>query len=225
MPYGKLVNGVDVCKFGKQWVVSAAAMKRAYGEAKGSAVSRTHWPFFDHQLTTGSNFCYRWLIFIVGTLFYITCDRCVLAVQNQQKITVYHRIVLRVVVLRPGRPEVRILPVAPENLIAMRFLQWGFLFLLVFDFQNNFSSISSAASVYCPFPRRSFLSLFIVIRMRRISSVEKVVFYRLGENWFSVSVAPGFPCYSQVPFLDSNSVPVLSVRYFCLLVSAWFFSS
>lgn len=40
--YGKLVNGVDVCKFGKQWVVSAAAMKRAYGEAKGSAASRTH---------------------------------------------------------------------------------------------------------------------------------------------------------------------------------------
>ena len=33
-----------------------------------------------------------------------------------------------------------------------------FLFLLVFDFQNNFSSISSAASVYCPFASRSFLS-------------------------------------------------------------------
>ena len=30
--YGKLVNGVDVCKFGKQWVVSAEAMKREYGE-------------------------------------------------------------------------------------------------------------------------------------------------------------------------------------------------
>ncbi len=29
--YGKLVNGVDVCKFGKQWVVSAEAMKREYG--------------------------------------------------------------------------------------------------------------------------------------------------------------------------------------------------
>lgn len=29
--YGKLVNGVDVCKFGKQWVVSAAAMQREYG--------------------------------------------------------------------------------------------------------------------------------------------------------------------------------------------------
>ena len=29
--YGKLVNGVDVCKFGKQWVVSIHAMKREYG--------------------------------------------------------------------------------------------------------------------------------------------------------------------------------------------------
>ena len=46
------------------------------------------------------------------------------------------------------------------------FFAMRFLFLLVFDFQNNFSSISSAASVYCPFPRRSFLSLFIVIRIR-----------------------------------------------------------
>ena len=29
--YGKLVNGVDVCKFGKQWVVSIDAMNREYG--------------------------------------------------------------------------------------------------------------------------------------------------------------------------------------------------
>lgn len=29
--YGKLINGVDVCKFGKQWVVSMDAMKREYG--------------------------------------------------------------------------------------------------------------------------------------------------------------------------------------------------
>ncbi len=32
--YGKLVNGVDVCKFGKQWVISAEAMKREYGNAQ-----------------------------------------------------------------------------------------------------------------------------------------------------------------------------------------------
>ena len=32
--YGKLINGVDVCKFGKQWIVSVDAMKREYGEPK-----------------------------------------------------------------------------------------------------------------------------------------------------------------------------------------------
>ncbi len=32
--YGKLVNGVDACKYGKQWVVSAEAMKREYGQPK-----------------------------------------------------------------------------------------------------------------------------------------------------------------------------------------------
>lgn len=31
--YGKLANGIDVCKFGKQWVVSLAAMEREYGAA------------------------------------------------------------------------------------------------------------------------------------------------------------------------------------------------
>lgn len=32
--YGKLVNGVDVCKFGKQWVISMEAMCREYGGPK-----------------------------------------------------------------------------------------------------------------------------------------------------------------------------------------------
>jgi len=35
--YGKLINGIDVCKFGKQWVVSSHAMRREYGEPKVSA--------------------------------------------------------------------------------------------------------------------------------------------------------------------------------------------
>ncbi|MBR3738706.1 MAG: DUF2442 domain-containing protein [Eubacterium sp.] len=30
--YGKLRNGIDVCKFGKQWVVSVSAMTREYGK-------------------------------------------------------------------------------------------------------------------------------------------------------------------------------------------------
>ena len=32
--YGKLKNGIDVCKYGKQWVVSISAMLREYGEPK-----------------------------------------------------------------------------------------------------------------------------------------------------------------------------------------------
>ena len=35
--YGKLVNGVDVCKFGKQWVVSMDAMQREYGTRQDRA--------------------------------------------------------------------------------------------------------------------------------------------------------------------------------------------
>lgn len=32
--YGKFVNGVDVCKFDKQWVVSITAMRREYGRPR-----------------------------------------------------------------------------------------------------------------------------------------------------------------------------------------------
>lgn len=32
--YGKLINGIDVCKFGKQWIISIDAMKREYGIPK-----------------------------------------------------------------------------------------------------------------------------------------------------------------------------------------------
>jgi hypothetical protein len=35
--YGKLINGIDVCKFGKQWVISKAAMEREYGLPKENA--------------------------------------------------------------------------------------------------------------------------------------------------------------------------------------------
>ena len=30
--YGRLIDGVDVCKFGKQWIISKDAMYREYGE-------------------------------------------------------------------------------------------------------------------------------------------------------------------------------------------------
>lgn len=34
--YGKLVDGIDVQKFGKQWVITSAAMQREYGEPKAT---------------------------------------------------------------------------------------------------------------------------------------------------------------------------------------------
>ena len=35
--YGKLVSGVDACKYGKQWVISMDAMVREYGNPKNIA--------------------------------------------------------------------------------------------------------------------------------------------------------------------------------------------
>ena len=32
--YGKLIKGIDACKYGKQWVISTEAMVREYGEPK-----------------------------------------------------------------------------------------------------------------------------------------------------------------------------------------------
>ena len=32
--YGKLVSGIDACKYGKQWVISTEAMMREYGQPK-----------------------------------------------------------------------------------------------------------------------------------------------------------------------------------------------
>jgi hypothetical protein len=38
--YGKLISGIDVCKYGKQWVISMEAMKREYGKPKTDRVDR-----------------------------------------------------------------------------------------------------------------------------------------------------------------------------------------
>ena len=35
--YGKLINGVDACKYGRQWVISMEAMRREYGQPKENA--------------------------------------------------------------------------------------------------------------------------------------------------------------------------------------------
>ena len=72
-----------------------------------------------------------------------------------------------------------------KKLIAMYFCNAIFVLILC---QNSFSNISSAASVYCPFDSRSFLSRFMVVRIKQIYSVEKVAFLLAGrESIFSIS--------------------------------------
>ena len=53
---------------------------------------------------------------------------------------------------------------ALKKRIAMYFCN-ALFGLMLFGFQNHFSSLSSAASVYCLFAGFSFLSLFIVVRV------------------------------------------------------------
>ena len=53
------------------------------------------------------------------------------AVQNQQNSRCNVCLYCPVVVLRPGRPEVRILPVALKKRIAMYFLQCAFCFNVI----------------------------------------------------------------------------------------------
>ena len=133
----------------------------------------------DYQLTTSSDFCFRCSVFIVGTLFYIACDKCARVMQNQQNLRYNVCLYCHVVVLRPGRPEVRILPVAPENLIAMFFCNEVFLFWF---FQNNFSNISSVASVYCPCSIFLFRSWFTAFLARQTSSLVKTAFLPTGRE-------------------------------------------
>lgn len=38
--YGKFVQGVDVCKYGKQWLISMNAMRREYGEPAQATAHR-----------------------------------------------------------------------------------------------------------------------------------------------------------------------------------------
>ena len=77
----------------------------------------------DHHLTTTVQWHYKMpekpVVTTNNGLFLVLAAN----VQNQQNSRFSVWLHCHVVVLRPGRPEVRILPVAPENLIAMYFLQ------------------------------------------------------------------------------------------------------
>lgn len=38
--YGKLTDGIDVQKFGKQWIITKSAMRREYGEPQNSNIAK-----------------------------------------------------------------------------------------------------------------------------------------------------------------------------------------
>lgn len=57
--YGKLVEGVDVCKFGKQWIVSLKAMEREYGKI---------FPQLDSFVSTPYNICINGNVYKAQTI-------------------------------------------------------------------------------------------------------------------------------------------------------------
>ena len=152
----------------------------------------------DHHLTTTVQRYYKMsekpVVTTNNGLFLVSGS----TVQNQQILRFNASLDRPVVVLRPGRPEVRILPVALKKRIAMYFF-CNALFVLILC-QNSFSSISSAASVNCPFARRSFRSWFKVVLIRCISSTEKLallsaeraLIFSISRTGFSVLCPSAF---------------------------------
>ena len=69
--------------------------------------------------------------------------------------------------------------------IAMYFCN-AFFGLMLFGFQNHFSSLSSATSVYCLFAGFSFLSLFIVVR---IGTVVREVGFLFTKASYSIAAS------------------------------------
>ena len=98
--------------------------------------------------------------------------------QNQQKIAVYHHIARCVVVLRPGRPEVRILPVAPEACDKKDVA--GFFFAVsskISDFANRFldTTLQCCPTILGRFPQLDahFPCRFLEFGRRRGNFFEK----------------------------------------------------
>ena len=81
----------------------------------------------------------------------------------------------------------------------MRFLIWC---------QNSFSSISSAASVYCPFANRSFLSLFIVVR---IGTVDRGLRSICESRLFDCGIRQALQNLSNI-CIDADGLPLDFLR-------------
>ena len=101
-----------------------------------------------------------------------------------------------------------------QKRIAMYFCN-ALFGLMLFGFQNHFSSLSSAASVYCLFAGFSFLSLFIVVRIgtvdRGLRSICESRLFDCGirqalQNLSNICIdADGLP----LNFLRTNRLPLV----------------
>ena len=121
----RLIGFCPVCVSWQKRSVTAPFGHRLSDELSEIILDHLH---FDHRLTTTVQWHYKMLEKPVVTtnngLFLVLAVN----VHNQQNsrsnASLYHS----VVVLRPGRPEVRILPVAPKKHLAMYFARCFFVY-------------------------------------------------------------------------------------------------
>ena len=142
----RLIGFCPVCVSWQNRSVTAPFGHRLSDELSEIILDYLH---FDHRLTTTVQSHYKMLEKPVVTtnngLFPVLAAN----VQNQQNSRFNASLYCRVVVLRPGRPEVRILPVAPNNENPNLFsIGEGFGFFVFFGNENNGSSLMAV----CPKP-------------------------------------------------------------------------
>ena len=142
----RLIGFCPVCVSWQNRSVTAPFGHRLSDELSETILDYLH---FDHRLTTTVQWHYKMLEKPVVTtnngLFPVLAAN----VQNQQNSRFNASLYCPVVVLRPGRPEVRILPVAPNNENPNLFsIGEGFGFFVFFGKQNE----GSFPTAVCPKP-------------------------------------------------------------------------
>ena len=80
--------------------------------------------------------------------------------------------------------------------------------LMLFGFQNHFSSLSSAASVYCLFAGFSFLSLFIVVRIGTVDRGRRSI---CESRLFDCGIRQALQNLSNI-CIDADGLPLNFLR-------------
>ena len=79
---------------------------------------------------------------------------------------------------------------------------------MLFGFQNHFSSLSSAASVYCLFAGFSFLSLFIVVRIGTVDRGRRSI---CESRLFDCGIRQALQNLSNI-CIDADGLPLNFLR-------------